>query len=67
MPVDVIRRRYRAGIRNLMEIYVGVVDSWLVYGNPNLGAPRLLASKATQSLPVVTDRAGWDRMTTLYR
>lgn len=33
IPTDVIERRYEKGINNLFELYMGVVDSWLVFDN----------------------------------
>lgn len=33
IPVDVIRRRYDAGIQNLFSIYMPIVDSWMLIDN----------------------------------
>lgn len=33
IPEDVIRRRYAAGIRNLVEVYSSIVDRWLLIDN----------------------------------
>ena len=33
IPEDVIRRRYDAGIRNLIEIYSQIVDRWILIDN----------------------------------
>lgn len=33
IPVDVIRRRYAAGIQNLIEIYSQIVDRWILIDN----------------------------------
>lgn len=33
IPVDVIRRRYKAGIENLFNIYMPIVDSWMLIEN----------------------------------
>ncbi len=33
IPTDVIHRRYRAGLRNLFEIFVPIVDLWSLYDN----------------------------------
>lgn len=40
IPVDVIRRRYKAGIENLFNIYLPIVDSWMLVENHS--NPRLL-------------------------
>lgn len=33
IPIDVIRRRYQAGIENLFKIYMPIVDSWMLIEN----------------------------------
>lgn len=33
IPIDVIRRRYKAGIENLFNIYLPIVDSWMLVEN----------------------------------
>ena len=33
IPLDVIHRRYALGLRNLFEIYMPIVDTWLLYDN----------------------------------
>jgi predicted ABC-type ATPase len=33
VPEDVIRRRFRSGLRNFSEIYASIVDSWVLYDN----------------------------------
>lgn len=35
IPVDVIHRRYRAGIRNLFSIFMKIVDYWVVIDSSN--------------------------------
>lgn len=33
IPQDVIKRRYVAGIQNLFNLYMNIVDSWSIYDN----------------------------------
>ena len=33
VPETVIRRRFKAGLRNFNEIYEGLVDVWILYDN----------------------------------
>lgn len=40
IPTDVIRRRYQAGIDNLFNIYLDIVDSWMIVENYQM--PRVL-------------------------
>ena len=42
VPVAVIRRRFRAGMKNFQKIYRGLADSWLLYDNRG-ARPVLLA------------------------
>lgn len=43
IPVDVILRRYSAGIKNLFEIYMPIVDSWMLV--ENLNNPRIIIAE----------------------
>ncbi len=33
IPIEVIERRYKAGIKNLNELYLDFVDTWRIYDN----------------------------------
>lgn len=33
IPEDVIRRRYKNGLANLLEIYLPICDCWSIYDN----------------------------------
>ncbi len=46
IPEDVIRRRYDRGRRNLIELYLPLCDSWIVYDNQG---KRILSIKAVCS------------------
>ncbi len=41
IPVPVIERRYKAGIRNLFELYMKEVDIWVLYDNNDRRGVRL--------------------------
>lgn len=36
IPEPVIRRRYKAGIKNLYDIYIPITDYWMVFNNSTL-------------------------------
>jgi len=36
IPVDVIERRYTLGIHNLLEIFIPIVEDWMIVDNSNL-------------------------------
>jgi predicted ABC-type ATPase len=62
VPEAVVRRRFAAGLRNLVACYLDVVDSWHVYDNSNLAKPRLLASRAPGSPAQGVGSAAWQRL-----
>lgn len=43
IPTNVIRRRYSAGIKNLFEIYMPIVDSWMLV--ENMSNPRIIIAE----------------------
>ncbi|BAU54153.1 zeta toxin family protein [Mucilaginibacter gotjawali] len=43
IPIDVIRRRYYRGIKNLIELYIPICDKWLVMNN--VGVPTEVIAK----------------------
>lgn len=43
VPEEVIRRRYRAGIRNFARGYKALTSTWRLYDNSRLVGPRLIA------------------------
>lgn len=42
IPIEVIRRRYQAGIENLFHIYMPIVDSWMLIENQS--CPRIIVA-----------------------
>lgn len=62
VPEDVVRRRFRAGLKNLVTCYSAAVDSWQVYDNAELMGPRLIASRAAGMPPAIADPSAWDNL-----
>jgi len=59
IPEDVIRRRYFAGIKNLMTLYMPVCDNWMVINN--LGDnPELVATGAWGGEKVIKNIDIWE-------
>jgi predicted ABC-type ATPase len=59
IPEAIIRRRYLRSLRNLIQTYLGVADSWHVYDNG--GASPALIARGTQGLtPVVENADTWN-------
>jgi len=67
VPESVVRRRFASGLSNLFVLYRDIVDSWQVYDNADLAGPRLVASRAGRSIPVVVDAETWKRLEDLLR
>lgn len=51
IPINVIKRRYAAGIRNLFKIYIPHVDNWLIADNSSV--PRTLVAEGGNGLKTV--------------
>ena len=62
VPEDVVRRRFRAGLKNLLGQYPDTVDSWQVYDNAGLAGPRLIASRTAGMPPVIADPNAWENL-----
>jgi predicted ABC-type ATPase len=62
VPEDVIRRRYRAGLRNFFGVYRDTVDSWQLYDSALLDGPRLIASGSAGQRASILDHEAWARM-----
>jgi predicted ABC-type ATPase len=45
IPEITIRRRYRAGLRNLLQVYMPLADSWEVHDNTAVSENRLVARR----------------------
>lgn len=60
IPEETIRRRYHAGLRNMVDLYLPLADYARIYDNEE-GAMRLVAAKLSGRLLVV-DRQEWQRI-----
>jgi predicted ABC-type ATPase len=43
VPAETIRRRYHRGVRNFLELYQGLANTWVVYDNSFIGNPIFIA------------------------
>ena len=50
IPVDIIRRRYVSGIRNLFNLYADEVDYWSIFDNSE--NPRIMVAKGGKGLQI---------------
>ena len=53
IPRDVIHRRYRAGLRNLFEIFAPIVDSWSLYDNSLNQEPIVVDNKVINNQQLI--------------
>lgn len=44
VPEEVIRRRYKSGLRNFFQLYQPLTESWYFYDNSIAGSPNIIAS-----------------------
>lgn len=57
IPESVIRRRYRAGIKNLFNIYMPVADYWMMYHSDDVNYGRKIATGSRMDERTVYDAA----------
>lgn len=58
IPVDVVRRRYLAGLKNFFELYAPLADAWSFYDN-SMNQSKLLAYREFLAQEVVVDETVW--------
>ncbi len=62
IPVETIRRRYRAGLKNFVELYRPLADRWSVFDTSRDRRPRLIAAGLAGREPHVLRSEIWARM-----
>ncbi len=63
----VVRRRFTAGLRNLLHLYLTLVDTWQVFDNSALFAPRLIAAQTPGEGNRILDPKAWANLVELSR
>ncbi len=59
VPDEVVIRRYHAGLRNFFQLYVPIVDAWMVFDNSRREGYELIATGRKHAEIVVADEASW--------
>lgn len=54
IPIEVIRRRYERGQRNLTQLYLPLCDTWIIYDNSE-DNPRLIAALGINQQLIIDD------------
>jgi len=62
VAAEVVRRRYRAGLRNFFGLYKPMADSWRIFDNSAAGGPRLIAKGSGDSTTLVKAEAAWKQI-----
>ena len=57
-----IRRRYRAGLRNFFELYRPLATTWRMYDNSRAAGPRLIAWGTGRRTTRLADAKTWTRV-----
>ncbi|RYZ82614.1 MAG: zeta toxin, partial [Proteobacteria bacterium] len=65
IPLDVIKRRYLNGIKNLFEIYLPIVDEAMIFDNSE-GKHDILAEKTLDSEIDILNQAKFDKLKNYY-
>jgi predicted ABC-type ATPase len=64
IPDDVVRRRYEGGIRNLINLFIPIVDKWSIYDNSDYtdGHPARIAEKFPDDNIIIEDLLIWEKL-----
>ena len=65
IETEVIRRRYKNGIKNLFEIYLSIVDEVMVFDNSG-GKPELIAEKTIESNMNILNEIKFNKLKNYY-
>ena len=65
IPTEVILRRYEAGLANLFQLYMPVVDSWSLYDNSDCPAVHIASGLGGDKV-VVYDEAAYQQLQEKY-
>jgi predicted ABC-type ATPase len=66
VPAEVVRRRYAAGLQNLFQLYMPLVDSWQLFDNSEGPHPVPIAAGDRHSVRNITDAETWRRLEGSY-
>lgn len=62
VPPDVVRRRYKRAIWNLLNLYIPIADAWHVYDNSGASGAGLVASMSAGAAPVIARSEVWEKI-----
>ena len=62
VPELVVRRRFLGGLKNFFDLYRNAVESWQVYDNSAVTAPRLIAEGVSGQPDRIFNEAAWKNL-----
>ena len=65
IPTEVVRRRYDAGLQNLFQLYIPIVDYWTLYDNSNIPGEKIAYGWKDSRVGIV-DEEKYKRFHALY-
>jgi predicted ABC-type ATPase len=66
VPVETIQRRYAAGLRNFVNLYLPLADDWSLFDNSGASGPRLVASGGRGIETSIIDMESWDQISRIH-
>jgi predicted ABC-type ATPase len=66
VPVDVIRRRYRAGLVNFFRLYLPLANSWQLFDNSGPSGPKPIAAGEGPEVRIVMQGKTWRTLMVTY-
>lgn len=66
IPADVIQRRFKAGLRNLFQLYMPIVTSWKILDNSIPGHPLDVAEGSGYNRVITTNAAYYEQLKMEY-
>jgi predicted ABC-type ATPase len=67
VPLETIRRRYKAGLRNFFELYRPLALTWEMLDNSDIGAPRTIAVGHSDGTLEVDNTIIWNQLNERYQ
>jgi predicted ABC-type ATPase len=59
VPNEIVIRRYHAGLRNLFQLYMPIVDAWMMFDNSPRDGYELIASRRDDAKIAVANETIW--------
>ncbi len=60
VPEEVVRRRYKAGIRNFFQLYQPLTESWRFYDNSDPSGPKVIAAGGGKDVHTIKETEKWN-------